>query len=117
ARHPGEGGQHRRHAALDVAGAAAVEPAALGAGAERLDGHAVGRHRVLVRLEDEGGGCPGRVVPGEDVVPAGGDVLAAAGGAEAAEEGLEVVGDSAFVEVGSLQGPAHRVDAGQGDEV
>src|SRR5262249_60688650 len=50
----GERGQHRRHAALDVAGAAAVEPAVFDPGGERVDGHVVGRHRVLVGVQDQG---------------------------------------------------------------
>ena len=48
---PRHGRDHRRHAALDVARPAAIQPAAVDLGRERLDRHAFDGHRVLMGLE------------------------------------------------------------------
>ena len=109
--------EHGRHAALDVAGAAAVEPAVLDAGRERVDGHAVGGHRVLMHLQDEGAAGAGRLVPGEDVVASGRDGLPLRADAEVAEEVFEVGGDAVLEKVGAVEVAAHGVDARQGDQI
>ena len=113
----GEGREHSRHAGLHVTGAAAVKAAVFDAGAERVDGHAVGRHRVLMHFEDEGALRVGRLVPGEDVVALRGRRLSFPADAEAAEEIFEKGGNAAFEEVWPGEIAAHRVDAGQRHEV
>ena len=113
----GKGDEHGGQAALDVASAAAIETAVLDTGAERVDGHVVGRHRVLVGLEDEGAPSARQVAAGDDVVALRSARLAFIRDAEGAEEVFEVGGDAVLEELDALGGTAHRVDAGQGDEV
>ena len=104
----GERRQHRRHAALDVAGAAAVEPAILDAGPERINGHVVGRHRVLVRFQDQGRAAPRRVEAGQDVVALRRDGLALERHTEAAEELFQIGRDAMLVQIrrGAGRGPS-----------
>src|SRR5262249_21290450 len=91
--------------------------AILNARVERVDGHVVGRDRVLVRFQDERPGRSGRLVAGDDVVAHWRDALALGGHAERAEELLEVSRDAMLVEFGALEVSAHGIDAGNGDEV
>ncbi len=115
---PGEGEQHRRHPALDVARPPAVEPAALHDGPERVDRHAVGRHGVLVGVEEDRPFRVRRLVPREDVVAPGAIVLPLdSGRLSSRNQRLEIVGHPPLRGTGPVEGPAHRVDAGDGDEV
>ena len=90
---PGKGGQHGRHAALDVTGAPAGESAVLDPRTEGRDDHVIGGYGVLMNLEDEGRSSPGRLVDGDDVVAQGGDALTLPGDAEGTEEVIEVGSD------------------------
>ena len=112
----GERGEHGRHAPLDVARAPAIHPAVADRRVERVDGHAVGRHGVLVCVEEDHASGVG-VEPGDDVVPPGADRVAAARDAQVAEEADEVLRDRRLAEPRPDQRPAHRVDAGDGDQV
>src|SRR5262249_17191026 len=81
------------------------------------DRHPVHRHRILVDFEEDRRGSAGRLVAGDDVVAQRGDSLPLVAHAEVAEESLEVVGDSNLVELLPGDGPAHRVDRRDADEV
>ena len=48
---PGDRRNHRRHAAFDVARAAAIQPASVDLRLERLDRHSLDGHRVLMGLQ------------------------------------------------------------------
>ena len=112
-----KGAEHGGHAALDVAGAAAVQPAVVDAAAERINGHIVGRHRVLMGLEQESAASARQLQAGNNVVAQRSNGLALAGDAQAAEEMFRGRPDAVFEEVVPLERPAHRVDAGQPHQV
>ena len=112
-----EDGEHGRHAALHVAGSAAVDLAVFFEGAPGVDGHSLARDRVLVGLEENGGLALVSVEPGEDIVPAGMDGLAEEGKPETLKDGLEMIGQSRFTKSGPGLGSAHGILAGDGDKL
>ena len=117
ANEPGEGGQHGRHAALDVAGPAPVKPALLDARRKGLNDHVVGGHRVLMCFEQQRPARARQVAVGDDVVAARGDGLAFVTNAQSAEKAFQVISDAMLVDMVALQRPSHRVNARQGDKV
>ena len=113
----GEGGEHGRHAPLDVAGAAAIEPAPFDSGGEGVNGHMVDGDGVLVGLEEKGALRTRGVVEGDDVVAPGGDRLPFVPDPEVPEQSFEMVGYAVLEHLGPLERATHGVEARQGDEV
>ena len=81
-------------------------------GLERIDRHPVGRHRVLMDVEEKRPPRPGRLEPGQQVVPPGQTGWRLAGDARAARTSPP---DSALKprleDLGTGQRAAHGVDA------
>ena len=67
--------EHRRHAPLDVARASAVEPALRDRRLERRDRHPVGRHGILMGVEEDRPPRRRGLVPRQQVVAARRDRL------------------------------------------
>lgn len=113
-----EGGKHRGHAPLHVAGTAAIHPAIPDHRHERLDRHVVRRDGVLVGVPEDHRGTRDRGVdPGEHVVAAGSHRLAGPGQPDLREVLDEEVGHPPLEIFGAGYVPPHRIHARATHEV
>ena len=110
--------EHRRHPPLDVARAPAVEPAPLDPRRERVDRHPVGRHGVLMDVEEDR--PPRARAPRTGPAGCRGPARPAAAGTRRPGRGTSLRGSAVSRVSRSLgpgQRPPHRVDARDRDEV
>jgi hypothetical protein len=84
--------EHAGERRFRIAGAAPVKPAVFIDGHKRI-GHAVERHRIHVRFEQQHGLRLGNPQLGDDVVPAGQHGLAGNGQPNAPAAVLDIIGD------------------------
>jgi hypothetical protein len=111
--------QHHRHAPFDIAGATAENPTVTYLASERGNGHPFDGDGVLVDFKEDGAcGWSGGFVDGDQVFAKGGNRLANRTETLLPEPRLQKIGQSMFEEeVGGSFGPAHRIDAGNLNEL
>jgi hypothetical protein len=112
-----EGGNHGGHSPFDIAASSAEELIAGDIGPKGGDGHPLDRDSVLVGVEKDCNKMADIWEAADDVRAAGSDIVGFAFEAMAAKVIEEERGEPGLEKLGASDGPAHWVNAGDGDQV
>src|SRR5262249_16060802 len=113
----GEGSQHCRHAAFDIASPATIKLAVLDDGTEWIDGHIVHRDGILVSFPKDGVTGARAFKSRHDVVAPWRHRLPLGMYAAPGKKHFQVGSDPVLEVLVALRRFAHRVDARQADKV